>query len=82
MAWWSRRGIVVLFSFIFVMPMWLIIAPRSRHIYYQDPALFKTQRVVDRYIDVLAYTFEVPRAALNVVGDPRRQLTKKVAIKH
>lgn len=42
----------------------------SRYIYYQDPALFKTQRVVDRYVDILAYTFEVPRAALNVVGAP------------
>lgn len=51
----------------------------SRNIYYQDPALFKTQRVVDRYVDILAYTFEVPRAALNVVGAPRRRLTAKVA---
>ena len=42
----------------------------SRYIYYQDPALFKTQRVVDRYVDILAYTFEVPRTALNVVGAP------------
>lgn len=39
-----------------------------RDIYYKDPSLFCKQEVVDRYIDDLAYTFEVPRSALNVVG--------------
>ena len=39
-----------------------------RNIYYKDPSLFKTQRVVDRCVDVLAYTFNVPRAFLNVVS--------------
>lgn len=39
-----------------------------RNIYYKDPALFKTQSVVDRYIDIVAYTLGVQRAALNVVS--------------
>lgn len=39
-----------------------------RNIYYKDPALFKSQRVVDRYIDILAYSLGVQRAALNVVS--------------
>ena len=41
-----------------------------RNIYYKDPALFKDQSTVDRYVDILAYTFGVPRAALNVVRMP------------
>ncbi len=36
--------------------------------YYRDPALFLKQPVVDRYVDDLAYTMEVPRDALNVVS--------------
>ncbi|SLM37891.1 Winged helix-turn-helix DNA-binding domain [Lasallia pustulata] len=40
----------------------------KRDIYYKDPSLFCKQEVVDRYIDDLAYTFEVPRSALNVVA--------------
>lgn len=39
-----------------------------RNIYYKDPALFKRQEVVDRYVDILAYTFGVRRAELNVVS--------------
>ena len=39
-----------------------------RNIYYKDPSLFKTQTVVDRCVDALAYTFDVPRAKLNVVS--------------
>ena len=39
-----------------------------RDIYYKDPSLFRNQEVVDRYIDDLAYTFEVSRSSLNVVG--------------
>ena len=42
----------------------------NRNIYYRDPALFKKQSVVDRYVDILAFTFGVQRAALNVVGFP------------
>ncbi|KAL8690480.1 MAG: hypothetical protein Q9224_004398 [Gallowayella concinna] len=34
----------------------------------KDPELFKSQRVVDRYVDILSYTFGVQRAALNVVS--------------
>ncbi|KAL8681364.1 MAG: hypothetical protein Q9186_002507 [Xanthomendoza sp. 1 TL-2023] len=40
----------------------------KRYIYYKDPELFKSQRVVDRYVDILSYTFGVQRAALNVVS--------------
>lgn len=40
----------------------------SRNIYYKDPALFRSQNVVDRYIDIVAYTLGVQRAALNVVS--------------
>ena len=36
--------------------------------FYKDPLLFKKQAVVDRYVDILAYTFGVQRADLNVVG--------------
>lgn len=41
-------------------------AVSKRDIYYQDPALFGRQAVVDRYIDDLAFTFRVPRNVLNV----------------
>ncbi|KAL8804164.1 MAG: hypothetical protein Q9182_002706 [Xanthomendoza sp. 2 TL-2023] len=34
----------------------------------QDEKLFKSQSVVDRYVDILSYTFGVQRAALNVVS--------------
>ena len=40
----------------------------QRNIYYQNPALFKSQAVVDRYVDLFAYTFGVQRASLNVVS--------------
>lgn len=40
----------------------------SRNIYYKDPALFKTQLTVDYYVDIIAYTFDVSRFALNVVS--------------
>ena len=38
----------------------------KRSIYYQDPQLFGSQAVVDRYIDILAYTFECKRADLGI----------------
>jgi len=38
-----------------------------RDIYYKDPALFVKQSVVDRYVDDIAFTFNVPRSALSVV---------------
>jgi len=38
-----------------------------RDIYYRDPALFSSQRIVDRYVDDIARTFGVPRSMLNVV---------------
>ncbi|KAL8751861.1 MAG: hypothetical protein Q9184_005921 [Pyrenodesmia sp. 2 TL-2023] len=42
----------------------------KRNIYYKDPELFKSQTVVDRYIDIIAYTLGIQRAALNVVSLP------------
>ena len=44
------------------------MAETLRNIYYKDPSLFRTQAVVDRCVDALAYTFDIPRAGLNVVG--------------
>ncbi|KAI4142482.1 MAG: hypothetical protein L6R39_004917 [Caloplaca ligustica] len=40
----------------------------KRNIYYKDPELFRSQSIVDRYIDILAYTFGIQRAALNVTA--------------
>jgi hypothetical protein len=40
----------------------------KRNIYYADPALFGSQRIVDRFVDDLAYTLGVQRCALNVVA--------------
>ena len=39
-----------------------------RNIYYKDPTLFKSQTTVDHYVDIIAYTFDVSRLALNVVS--------------
>lgn len=39
----------------------------GRDIYYNDPACFGSQRVVDMVIDDIAHTIGVDRAALNVV---------------
>lgn len=40
----------------------------NRDMYYSDPALFMKQAVVDKYVDVIAYTLGVPRATMNVVS--------------
>ena len=45
-----------------------------RNIYYKDPSLFKKQAVVDRYVDILAFTFGVQRADLNVVSLQHRTM--------
>lgn len=39
-----------------------------RDMYYRDPALFNSQTTVDRYVDDIAFTFGVPRSALNVTA--------------
>lgn len=46
----------------------LLIVCGYRNIYYKDPELFKSQKVVDRYVDILSYTFGLQRAALHVVS--------------
>ena len=45
-----------------------LINGSGRNIYYKDPELFRSQKVVDRYVDILSYTLGVQRAALNVVS--------------
>lgn len=40
----------------------------KRDIYYRDPALFGNQTHVNRYVDDIAFTFGVPRSALNVTA--------------
>ncbi|KAI1622038.1 meiotic recombination protein SPO11 [Exophiala viscosa] len=47
------------------------ITVTKRDIYYQDPALFKQQETVDRYIDDIAHTCQVTRSDLNVIGSPK-----------
>lgn len=39
-----------------------------RNIYYKDPALFKSQATVDKYVDIFAFTFDLQRSDLNVVS--------------
>jgi len=36
--------------------------------YYRDPELFLKQRIVDRYVDDIAFNLGVKREALNVVS--------------
>lgn len=38
--------------------------------FYRHTALFKSQQVVDRLVDDIAFTFDLPRASLNVVRMP------------
>ncbi|OAL69374.1 hypothetical protein A7D00_6493 [Trichophyton violaceum] len=40
----------------------------KRDIFYQDPVYFGSQRLVDRYIDDIAFTLDVSRAALHVAA--------------
>ncbi|OBT68740.1 hypothetical protein VE03_02199 [Pseudogymnoascus sp. 23342-1-I1] len=49
-------------------------------IYYRDPDLFVKQAVVDRYIDDLAYTLNVPRDALNIVATAKGLLSGSLHI--
>ncbi len=46
----------------------MLTVSRCRNIYYKDPELFRSQKVVDRYVDILSHTFGIQRAALNVVS--------------
>lgn len=39
-------------------------------IYYRDTVLFGNQAVVDRIVDLLAYTLLIPRSCLHVVCPP------------
>lgn len=43
--------------------------PQCRDIYYRDPQLFGKQALVDRYVDDIAFTFNVTRRDLNVVSE-------------
>jgi meiotic recombination protein SPO11 len=53
----------------------------KRNIYYRAPQLFLRQTVVDRYIDDLAHTLEVPRAALNIVATAKGLLFGPLTVK-
>ncbi|KAK5694835.1 endodeoxyribonuclease [Elasticomyces elasticus] len=44
------------------------VAISKRDMYYRDPALFGSQTHVDRYVDDITFTFNVPRSALNVTA--------------
>ncbi|KAI7657753.1 DNA replication licensing factor [Hortaea werneckii] len=50
----------------------------KRDIYYRDVALFGTQAVVDRYVDDIGFTFNVPRSALNVAAAAKGLLVGKI----
>ncbi|RAH85094.1 meiotic recombination protein spo11 [Aspergillus japonicus CBS 114.51] len=43
-----------------------VVVSKSRDIYYNDPAIFGSQRIVDRLVDDFAHTVGVDRTALNV----------------
>ncbi|KAJ9602252.1 endodeoxyribonuclease [Cladophialophora chaetospira] len=43
----------------------------KRDIYYHDPDIFKSQVIVDRYVDDVAHTCQVTRRDLNVVASPK-----------
>ncbi|KAM0717806.1 hypothetical protein Q7P37_006138 [Cladosporium fusiforme] len=47
----------------------------KRDIYYRDPALFSQQSHVDRYVDIIANTFHVPRSALHVTAAAKGLIT-------
>lgn len=38
-----------------------------RDMYYRDPALFGSQAVVDRHIDLISASLRIPRSQLHVV---------------
>ncbi|KAL8871465.1 MAG: hypothetical protein Q9174_002708 [Haloplaca sp. 1 TL-2023] len=58
----------------------ILINRLRRNIYYKDPELFKSQKVVDRYVDILSYTFGVQRAALNVIATAKGLVADGIAI--
>ncbi|OBT82498.1 hypothetical protein VE02_09128 [Pseudogymnoascus sp. 03VT05] len=51
------------------------IVTTKRDIYYRDPDLFIKQAIVDRYIDDLAFTLNIPREALNIVATAKGLLS-------
>ncbi|KAL1304175.1 hypothetical protein AAFC00_000600 [Neodothiora populina] len=54
----------------------------KRDIFYRDPALFGKQSVVDRYVDQIALTLEVPRSALNITAAAKGLMTGSVVFCH
>ncbi|KAI8067487.1 Spo11/DNA topoisomerase VI subunit A [Gongronella butleri] len=46
----------------------------KRDIYYRDVALFRSQRVVDRLVDDIAFHYNVPRASLNVCASGKGRM--------
>ncbi|MCJ1465772.1 hypothetical protein MMC07_004391 [Pseudocyphellaria aurata] len=56
------------------------ILPLFRNVYYKDPTLFKSQTVVNRYIDILAYSLGVQRAALNITAAAKGLVAGKFTV--
>ncbi|KAJ5947511.1 hypothetical protein N7466_000526 [Penicillium verhagenii] len=54
----------------------------KRDIFYIDPAYFKSQHIVDRIVDDLAYTIGVDRMALNVEAAGKGLVTGSFVLKH
>ncbi|TAQ87210.1 hypothetical protein B7494_g4466 [Chlorociboria aeruginascens] len=52
----------------------------KRDMYYRDPGLFLKQDVVDRYVDDIAYTFDVRRESLNVVAAAKGLITGSFSV--
>lgn len=52
----------------------------TRDLYYKDVALFRTQRVVVRYIERLVRLLEVPRGEMNVIASPNGLMAGQLTI--
>ena len=64
-----RNDVVLSKRHVHIMDLYHVATTNlCRDIYYLDPALFGRQEVVNRYIDDIALTFDVPRSALNVTA--------------
>lgn len=53
---------------MFLVPVVASAAHQTRDMYYRDPALFGSQNSVNRYVDDIAFTFDVPRSMLNLTA--------------
>ncbi|OJJ95504.1 hypothetical protein ASPACDRAFT_47860 [Aspergillus aculeatus ATCC 16872] len=63
-AWKFTVAMLVLSGIADAVDKGVVVSKRD--IYYNDPAVFGSQRIVDRLVDDFAYTIGVDRTALNV----------------